>query len=253
MLFPFAEAVELLLQEGATPDLQSGRDGCTSMHAAAHNGHVKVITALAAGGADVDVQSNNGTTPLHNAATNGSVEAVEALLAAGADADIENQLGNTPMHMAAGKGWAEVVEKLVEGGADFTLRNQKGHSAVQSAANCGSFDTVLRLVRLGAAWRLKGDIDVVKTLTRKTTLKTSYIEGRLRLAEKERHRKGAAKPGQGVGSGAEGGGTSDGGTTDGERSKEQIEAAKAQADAVMEALLQEEMAEKVRKCFCTEC
>ena len=42
---------------------------------------------------------------------------------------------------------------------------------VQSAANAGYFEVVLRLVRAGSPWRLKGDADVVKLLSKKSSYK----------------------------------------------------------------------------------
>ena len=50
------------------------------------------------------MQAQNGTTALHNAAANGHLEVVTALLAAGADTDIQNSNGNTALHLAASKG-----------------------------------------------------------------------------------------------------------------------------------------------------
>ena len=55
--------------------------------------------------------------------------------------------------------------------ADPNIRNSKSWSAVQSAAANGHFEAVLRLVAHGASWRNKADCDVIKTLTRKSTLK----------------------------------------------------------------------------------
>lgn len=57
-------------------------------------------------------------------------------------------------------------------------------------------------LQAGSSWRKTGgDADVVKLITRKSTLKPSYVEGRLRLAERERHRHagGSAQGGNGSG------------------------------------------------------
>ncbi|GIM02622.1 hypothetical protein Vretimale_7499 [Volvox reticuliferus] len=181
------DVVELLLRSGAEVDAATS-SGCTALHGAATNGHAKVISLLVADGADSDLQSSNGHTPLHNAAGAGHAAAVEALLAGGADVDAQNSNGNTPLHTASSKGYLDVVSQLLTGGADLHIRNSKGWCAVHSAASNGFFEVVLKLVQAGASWRRQGEADVVRLLTRKTTYKTSYVEGRLRLAERERHR-----------------------------------------------------------------
>ena len=68
-------------------------------------------------------------------------------------------------------GHTEAVEALLVASADPNIRNSKSWSAVQSAAANGHFEAVLRLVQHGASWRNKADCDVIKTLTRKSTLK----------------------------------------------------------------------------------
>ena len=68
-------------------------------------------------------------------------------------------------------GHVEVLELLVGAGADLGIRNGKAWTAVHSAASAGHFEAVLRLVQGGAAWRPRPDLDVIKLLTRKTSLK----------------------------------------------------------------------------------
>ena len=68
-------------------------------------------------------------------------------------------------------GHVEVLEHLVAAGADLAIRNGKAWTAVHSAASAGHFEAVLRLVQGGAAWRPRPDLDVIKLLTRKTSLK----------------------------------------------------------------------------------
>lgn len=44
-------------------------------------------------------------------------------------------------------------------------------SPSQSASNSGYFEVVLRLVQHGSPWRLKGEADVVKLLSKKSSYK----------------------------------------------------------------------------------
>eukprot|EP00887_Chlorella_sp_A99_P000878 scaffold5.g878.t1 len=226
----FVDATAALLELGADPDLET-TSGCTALHAAALNGHAAVVARLVQHGCDMDAQSQNGSSALHNAASGGHVGVVDALIAARADCDVQNNNGNTPLHLAAGKGWAELVDRLLAAGADVHIRNAKGWTAIQSAANSGWFDIVLRMVQHGAAWRVKGDADVVKLLCKKSSYKATYIEGRLRIAEKERQRRLARAAEEAAAGGAA-------------PSQEDQAARAAAADAVMAALLQEEKAAK---------
>lgn len=65
----------------------------------------------------------------------------------------------------------EVVEVLLAGGADVHIKNSKAWAAVHSAAAAGHFEPVLRLIQHGSAWRARADVDVIKMLMRKTSLK----------------------------------------------------------------------------------
>ena len=77
--------VELLLEEGADPDLED-EAGQTPLHWAACVGHAAVIAKLMAGhassGAAANKRDTQGWTPLHHAANHGARAAVVALLQA---------------------------------------------------------------------------------------------------------------------------------------------------------------------------
>ncbi|KAK9819259.1 hypothetical protein WJX81_005990 [Elliptochloris bilobata] len=162
--------------------------GATALHAAAGSGHLAIVERLLEAGADADAQAQNGATALHHAASCGHVAIAEKLLAAGADADVQNSSGNTALHLAAAKGHVEVLDALVGAGADAGVRSSRGWAAVHSAAAAGQLEAVLRLVAAGAALRGRQELDIMRLLTRKTSYKRTYVEGRLRLAEKERQR-----------------------------------------------------------------
>ena len=60
---------------------------------------VEVNRLIQAGG-DVNEQTEYGSTTLHAASENGHVEVITALLAAGADKTIKNNKGKTPHDLA---------------------------------------------------------------------------------------------------------------------------------------------------------
>ncbi|KAK9831130.1 hypothetical protein WJX74_004458 [Apatococcus lobatus] len=225
------EAVQRLIDAGSELDVQAA-NGLTVLHSAASNGHCEVIEELIKAGCDLDIQAQNGCTGLHNAAANGHLATAKALINAACDLDIQNSNGNTALHVAASKGHAEVVEALLEAGADPHIKNSKSWMAVHSAAACGHFEVVLQLVKHGASWRARADCDVIKLLCRKTSYKHSYVEGRLRLAEKERQRLVKGKTGPPATAVVVG------------PSDEELKQLKAIADANMAALLEEEEVKK---------
>lgn len=68
-------------------------------------------------------------------------------------------------------GSLELVNALLKASADPNIRNTKNLNAAASAATAGFFDILLRLVEAGGMWRSKGEVDVVKLLCKKTSLK----------------------------------------------------------------------------------
>ena len=69
--------------------------------------------------ADVNLKVGpNGNTPLLNAAWRGHVSIVAALLAAGANVSLKNKAGETPLHRAASAGHPSVVALLISADAD---------------------------------------------------------------------------------------------------------------------------------------
>ena len=58
------------------------------------------VNRLIQAGGDVNEQTEYGSTTLHAASENGHVEVITALLAAGADKTIKNRIGWPPYHFA---------------------------------------------------------------------------------------------------------------------------------------------------------
>jgi ankyrin repeat protein len=159
------ELVKTLLAHGAKPDLvitkgtpirRNSTDydlpatliGVTPYWLAAKLLEPDSVTALAAGGANIQVVMSDGTTPLMAAAGNGAVygsdrrnialidggrvepeelvlETVKAVLASNPDVNAVNENGDAALHSAASQALASVVQLLVDKGAQVNLRNYK--------------------------------------------------------------------------------------------------------------------------------
>ena len=61
---------------------------------------MEVVKGLIQAGGQVNRQDGKGATPLHVASGHGHVEVITALLAAGADKTIKNEDGDTPHDVA---------------------------------------------------------------------------------------------------------------------------------------------------------
>jgi uncharacterized protein len=120
--------------------------GETPLMLAALRGHMEVMRALMAGGADVN---KPGWTPLHYAATHvgpNATQQVAMLLEHHAYVDAESPNGTTPLMMAAQYGEPDVVRLLLAEGADALMRNQQRLGALDFADR-GSRPTSAEIIR----------------------------------------------------------------------------------------------------------
>ena len=133
----------------------------TPLAIASHTGHLDVIAALLAAGADVnDGLKSWGMTPLHHASFRGHLDVVVALLAAGADVNIIDsyERNRTPLHDAIWGGHLDVVVALLAAGADVNAISTQGLSSsrernrtpLQEACDLEKYEIVAVLRDAGA-------------------------------------------------------------------------------------------------------
>jgi len=170
----------LLLDAGADPD-GSLREGVTPLMISAGAGHLGVVRALLAGGADPDrrderagwtaaqwaAQSNRtevvtllaGAAPaeedltdleLVQAAARRDAARVRELLAAGANPDMRSSTGSTVLAGAVYRGDPEVARALLEAGADMDRLSAGEIPLLQRAAQTGPPELVRILLDAGA-------------------------------------------------------------------------------------------------------
>ncbi len=150
---------DLLLAKGAKPDIfeasamglqrnvaellrsdrslvgQYSHDGWTPLHLAAHFGHVEVMRALLAQGAEHRAVSRNSNRnqPLQAACAGRQTAAVELLLRAGAEVDARSHGGSTALQIAAANGEPRMVELLLKAGADVNAKTEGRMTALDFA------------------------------------------------------------------------------------------------------------------------
>jgi hypothetical protein len=138
------------LDEASLPKKVRRRDGKTSLHYAARNGHVGSARYLIEDqGYYVDEASGDGTTPLHMACFGGHLSVAEYLIRAGARVDASNDWGCTAAHWVAmirsesPNNVRSLCRLLLSNGLSFTKLQKQGHSPLHKAAQvCGRLTCV---------------------------------------------------------------------------------------------------------------
>jgi uncharacterized protein len=138
------DKIKSALEDGANPNVFNS-NGWTALQYAAYYGHLPVVEALLAAGADVDMRTEDdrggaGMTALGFIAGSGYTRDHEAiiqtLVAAGADIDVQTGQGTTPLMLAASSGVAgfpRAVKTLLDAGADTELADVYGRTALKLA------------------------------------------------------------------------------------------------------------------------
>ena len=104
---------------GKLTSLDAMHDGWTALTKAASEGHLDILKALIAAGANKDEMNGYGQIPLTMAAINVHVGCVKALLAVKADGNKANRYsswkmsGETPLICASLHGLVEIVNEII--------------------------------------------------------------------------------------------------------------------------------------------
>lgn len=127
------DAVELLIERGADPNLADAQIGWTALHWAASLGDVERTRVLLAKGAKPDVTDHRGRTPAHVAAENADPGVLDLLVQHGASLAARDRQGATPLHAAVRAGQPAVVVWLLNHGAPLDARDAAGRTPTDLA------------------------------------------------------------------------------------------------------------------------
>ena len=124
----------------------------TPLFIACKEGHIDVVKALIAKGADLNLANQyGGITPLLIACKEGYIDVAKALIAGGADLDLaEYGFKTTPLLMACGKGHAEIVIALIDKGANLEKVNYFDATPLYVACRNGHTASAEALLKAGA-------------------------------------------------------------------------------------------------------
>ncbi|CAI5774729.1 [ADP-ribose] polymerase tankyrase-2 isoform X3 [Podarcis lilfordi] len=128
---------ELLLRKGANIN-EKTKDFLTPLHVAAEKGHNDVVEVVVKHEAKVNALDNLGQTSLHRAAHCGHLQTCRLLLSSGCDPSIVSLQGFTASQMGN-----ESVQQLLQEGVP--LGNSEADRQLLEAAKAGDVDTVKKL------------------------------------------------------------------------------------------------------------
>ncbi|KAK9692812.1 Ankyrin repeats (3 copies) [Popillia japonica] len=118
--------------------------GCSPLHYASREGHVRSLENLIRLGACINLKNNNNESPLHFAARYGRYNTVRQLLDSEKGTFIINESdgeGLTPLHIASQQGHTRVVQLLLNRGA-LLHRDHNGRNPLHLAAMNGYTQTI---------------------------------------------------------------------------------------------------------------
>ncbi|KAI9853697.1 MAG: hypothetical protein M1813_001836 [Trichoglossum hirsutum] len=150
------DIARLLVENGADVNTRGGECGAPLVAAACQGGRRRLMELLLTNGADPNLQvCGLYGCALHGASSFLAVENVKLLLEAGANIDIPGEFG-TALQIVATRGSETLVKLLLEKGADVNVRGGKYGTALQAAAEKRNGVIVKMLLEAGADANISG-------------------------------------------------------------------------------------------------
>ena len=146
-----AEAVKVLLESGADPNISNCED-YTSLHAAVYGCCTNetqqgTITCKV----QLDAQNINGETALVLACLYQQQSSVKILLEAGSNPNIASTVGNTSLHAAVlGNCSQKTIKAIIDHGADINTKSKHRRTALLIACQKANMYTISVLLKAGA-------------------------------------------------------------------------------------------------------
>ncbi|CAJ0941647.1 unnamed protein product, partial [Mesorhabditis belari] len=178
-----AKLINLLVDHGGQPEIQSQNTQETAMHMAARSGNQAVLLAMVnkigAGAVQIvqNKQNKNGWSPLLEACARGHVGVAQILLQHHARIDVFDENGRTALHLAAANGHLPLCHLLLQHKAFVNSKSKTGEAPLHLAAMNGHVKVVNVLVQdHGAA------LEAI-TLDNQTALHFAARHGQLAVAQ----------------------------------------------------------------------
>lgn len=141
---------ELLIEEGADPNLPHQMSRQTPLLMAIENSKDGIVSFLLEVGADVQISDNVGITPLYSAIKSRNEKVVKQLIEAGCDVNIGSQ-DHAPIFLATRMGQLNIVKMLCEAGCQKDFCNKYGVTSVSEATLKGHDQVLKYLLEVGCS------------------------------------------------------------------------------------------------------
>ena len=148
--YDYEGIVDLLLKNGANPDMQT-KDGYTALMYAFENNSAKSLKVLSDKKQNLDLKNSEGDTILHMAIKKNSENLARVLLEKGANIDEKDRDGNTPILISIENMYDNFIKLFAFKGADLTISSKKGEKPIFLAIAKGN----LLMVRILAEEKLQ--------------------------------------------------------------------------------------------------
>ncbi|XP_069183399.1 transient receptor potential cation channel subfamily A member 1 homolog [Procambarus clarkii] len=154
------DTLNLLIQEGANPNIKDSQKYLPLHHAAEWGYHecCKVLASFYSVGRTQDRQD---IPPVMLAARKGHYRCYKEIVDAKADMNLnyKDGVGNTALHIAAKLGFEKFVDLLLETGAPPDIQNNVGNTPVMEAVIKNKVNCVKELIENGAAVSIKNNAE----------------------------------------------------------------------------------------------
>ena len=150
--FDKISCLQILLENGAEPDLKSEKDGQTALMYSSIEDYPDILAELLVKNADMNILNNDGENAIQLAQEYNSQDAAKLLEAWG-----DQEALNQKMMTAARQGRGRLVSGLLRAGADLQATDEEGNTVISLlntgmliAATEGSSGNISGFIRAGA-------------------------------------------------------------------------------------------------------
>ena len=119
---------------GSMP-FSKANNGCTPLHAVAHDGDVDIFNVLWQRGQDINPKNEDGDTPLHLAAQTGQLKMFQYIFRKTTERNPGNKKKNTPLHIASENGQKLIVLFIIKNIGNIHPKNDSEETPKDVAAN----------------------------------------------------------------------------------------------------------------------